>query len=1079
MNILKTIGSLFGFAALIGVVSLGTSSLEAQLTTATISGTVTDASGGVIPGASVSVLQVETGSVRTTVSDDEGRYRVPLLQPGAYEVSAELVGFQTAVRSGITLAVGGRAVIDLSLNVGAISERVIVEGEAALVETTTSAISGLVDDKKIRDLPLNGRSFEQLALLQTGVSIFHSANTDSTVGTGTKFSVAGSRPAHNNFMLDGISINDSASSTPGSASGSNLGVEGIREFKVLTSSYSAAYGRNSGATINIVTKSGTNQLHGSVFYFHRNSALDARNFFDIDPINFTERSDAAEFKRNQFGFSLGGPIVEDKTFIFGTYEGLRERLGLPNVGIVITEDARNGILPTGNVTVADSVKPFFPFIPLPNGREFPDATAEFLSSPSKRTDEDYFSVRLDHEISENHNIFGRYTFDDGEVITPDQIVLYEDVFNSRHQSFVLEERSILSPSLINTARVGFSRSFFQLDSACITQCPDTFIPGRAFGKFRFGQAQSGPAPISTIGTENPALAPYTTYQFGDDMNWTRGSHALQFGASVTRIQNNTVINGTGTNGQFVFDSVESFVTGAPDEFSADTDGSNRHRGWRQTHFGFYIQDEFNYSPALTFNLGLRWEFVTEITEAAGRTAQLVNFSDSEFTEGKPLFNFTGHQIQPRLGIAWDPFGNGKTAIRAGAGIFHNQLVAYWYNLAGANLLPFVRTASLNAPPAIPFPDAFESASAGFPFGIPNQADADVPMFIHYNLNIQHEVLPDTVLSLAYVGSRGMHLPRANDGNPVKFVICPEDPCPAGSPDGVKFWSAPFFVGPNGNGRQNGNFFLLLFTQNDVNSFYNSLQVSLNKRFSNNLQYQFSYTYAHSIDDGSQQLGSEGLNSSQNHIDVDNRKADRSHSNFDIRHNFVANATFDLPFGQGHQIGGASSGFASFLMSGWQVNGIVTVSDGSPFSPLVGSNISDNGDVIRPDRPSLVPGANNNPVLGGADQYFDPTAFELGPRGFLGNLARNSMIGPGFASVDFAVTKTTQLAGGDSPVDLQFRAEFFNIANRANFSLPDPTLYNGIGFFVPTQFATPRGRAGRIDKTVSTSRQIQVALKIIF
>ena len=268
MNFTKRSESLLSVIALIGVMILGTSTLEAQLTTATLSGTVTDTTGGVLPGASVSILHVETGSVRSSVSDDEGRYRVPSLQPGSYEDSAELVGFQTAVRSGITLAVGGRVVIDLSLNVGEISERVVVQGEAPLVQTTDAAMAGLVDDKKIRDLPLNGRSFEQLALLQTGVSVFRLTQSNSTVGTGTKFSVAGSRPAHNNFMLDGISINDSASQTPGSAGGSNLGVEAIREFRVLTNSYSAAYGRNSGAVITIVTKSGTNDLHGSVFYFH-------------------------------------------------------------------------------------------------------------------------------------------------------------------------------------------------------------------------------------------------------------------------------------------------------------------------------------------------------------------------------------------------------------------------------------------------------------------------------------------------------------------------------------------------------------------------------------------------------------------------------------------------------------------------------------------------------------------------------------------------------------------------------------------------------------------------------------------
>jgi hypothetical protein len=314
------------------------------------------------------------------------------------------------------------------------------------------------------------------------------------------------------------------------------------------------------------------------------------------------------------------------------------------------------------------------------------------------------------------------------------------------------------------------------------------------------------------------------------------------------------------------------------------------------------------------------------------------------------------------------------------------------------------------------------------------------------------------------------------------VICPNPACPAGSADGEKFWPLPFFLPffPEPTGRLNENFFLLLYTQNDANSFYNSLQVSLNKRFSNNLQYQFSYTYSHSIDDGSQQLGSEGQNSPQNHRDPDNRKIDRGHSNFDIRHNFSANATFDLPFGPGQQIGGATSGLASFLISGWQLNGIVVLSDGVGLSPLTGFNASQNGDVLNPDRPDLVAGADNSPVLGGPDQYFDPTAFVPPTLGTLGDVARNSIRGPGFASVDFAVTKNTQLVGGDSPVDLQFRAEFFNIFNRANFGLPDPTLFNNPGIpFVPIEFATRRGRAGRISQTVSTSRQIQFALKILF
>ena len=551
--------SIFGFSAILAVV--GVLPVVAQ-TTASLSGTVADSTGAIIPGVAVSVVQVETGAARSVVTDDQGRYQAPSLQPGTYEVSAELPGFQTAVRSGLTLSVGDRSTVDLTLTVGEISERVVVEGEAALVDTTDTTLAGLVDDKKIRDLPLNGRSFDQLALLQPGVAVYHHHTGTSNVGTGTHFSVAGSRPAHNSFILDGININDAASQTPGSAAGNNLGVEAIREFKVLTNTYSAAYGRSSGAIVTVVTKSGTNQWHGSVFEFHRNSALDAKNFFDqVD-------RDIAPFKRNQFGFSIGGPIVEDKTFIFGTYEGLREGLAVSNVGIVINEAARNGTLPdlanpgeTIDIEVADSAAVFFPFIPIPNGRDFGDGTAEFVSSPNRTTHEDYFSVRLDHTFSENNSLFSRYTIDDGEVLSPDKILLYESASENRHQSFVLEERAIISPSFINTARLGFSRSFFQLESVCLNSCPATFIPGKQFGKFRFGQAQSGPAPITTIGTANPELAPYTTFQFADDINLTRGAHAIQAGINGTRIHNNQVINGTGSNGQFVFDTIEQFLMG--------------------------------------------------------------------------------------------------------------------------------------------------------------------------------------------------------------------------------------------------------------------------------------------------------------------------------------------------------------------------------------------------------------------------------------------------------------------------------------------------------------------------------------
>lgn len=1042
----------------ITVTMLGISTVQAQIRTAIISGTVTDTSGGIIPGVSISVRNVETGIARTAVTDDSGRYVVPLLDPGSYEIQAELVGFKTEVRSGITLEVGRSALVDFTLSVGEISERVVVEGEAPLVQTADSTISGLVDSKKIRDLPLNGRSYVQLALLQPGVTVIRSTLNTALSGRGTKFSVAGSRPGSNNFVLDGVTINDGSNQTPGSAGDQNLGVESIREFKVLTNTYSAAYGRNTGAVVIVVTKSGTNQWHGSVFEFHRNSELDAKNFFD--PLD----EDIPSFKRNQFGATLGGPLKKDKTFFFFNYEGLREGLGLSNIAIVPNALSREGILPDPNnpggtrtVQVADSVKPFLDFFPIPNGRDFGDATGEFISSPNRITNEDFVTARFDHQFNDRNSIFVRYTFDEGEQFTPDELLAFETVFRNTNQSAVVEYKTIISPTLINTARFGFNRALLTSDSSPINGSgPPTLIAGRPFGKIRFGQAQSGPAPIATLGTANPELFPYTTQTYSDDINWTTGDHMIQSGLSITRIQNNNVVSGTGVYGNFLFNNVEDFITARPFQFSADSADSNRHRGWRQTLIGLYVQDNFRLSPRLTLNLGFRLEFLTEISETAGRTSQLLNKSDPEFTVGAPLFDQTSPQFQPRIGFAYDPIGDGKTVVRAGFGIFHDQPVAFWYALAGSNLLPFTSTDTLRGVGNVPFPDAFDALAGGLPTAITLDPEPDAPTKLHYNLNIERQIGTDTVVSIAYVGSRGTHLPRAGDAL---------GPIPEIRPDGSKFFSRPFLP------RRNPSFGFNLDTTNDGNAFYNALQVGVTRRFNKSLQYQFSYTYSHSIDDGSQMLGSEAQNAPQNVTQHDNRKADRSASTFDVRNNFVANATWDLPFGTGQRWGSSHTGVASKLISGWQLNSIVTLANGTPQTLLIGFNNSNNGDFLLPERPDLVSGRDNNPTLGGPDQFFDPTAFVLPEPGTFGDLARTTIIGPGFASVDVAVTKNTQILSGDRPVDIQFRAEFFNLFNRANFDLPDPTLFDAS--------RQRRGAAGRITRTTTTSRQIQFGVKILF
>ncbi|MDA2935204.1 carboxypeptidase regulatory-like domain-containing protein, partial [Acidobacteria bacterium AH-259-D05] len=435
----------------------------AQVTTASLAGTIMDETQAVIPGVEITVTNLDTNATRTALSGDSGEYLVSDLAPGEYELQAQLPGFQTAVRSGIRLTVGRSASLDITLRIGEVTERVVVTGDAPLVDTLTSTLRGLVDERTVRDLPLNGRSFEQLAMLQAGVVAYYGQGDPSGTGqsgSGQRMSVGGARPTQNNFMIDGTNIQAASTSTPGSAAGGvNLGVEAIREFVVLTSSFDATYGRNAGAVINVVTKSGTNELHGSVFEFHRNSALDAKNFFDRvgKPI--------PAFKRNQFGFSLGGPIIKDKIFLFGTYEGLRERKGQSFVATVPTADGRKGIGvgPGGtDIPVNPGVVEYINLYPLPNGRDFGDGTGEFLSSPGRTLEDDYFVIRYDQQFSDSDSFFTRYTCAcSGLRTSPSRVGIFNSFTESRRQYVTVEEKHIFSPSVLNTFRVGFNRSFDQ------------------------------------------------------------------------------------------------------------------------------------------------------------------------------------------------------------------------------------------------------------------------------------------------------------------------------------------------------------------------------------------------------------------------------------------------------------------------------------------------------------------------------------------------------------------------------------------------------------------------------------------
>ena len=406
--------------------------------------------------------------------------------------------------SDINLAVGRQVRLDITLRVGEVSERVVVTGEAALVETFSSSLRELVDERKIRDLPLNGRSYEQLAMLQPGVTAYYGQGEPGGSGhtsSGQRFSVGGARPTSNSFILDGTNINSVSGATPNAASGANLGIEAIREFEVITNSFDATFGRNSGAVINLVTKSGTNEFHGSVFEFHRNSALDARNFFD---------QEKGAFKRNQFGFSLGGPVIKDKIFLFGSYEGLRERLATSSTATVPTADGRNGIGvgPGGNdITVKPEVIPYLNVYPLPNSVDFGDGTGRFVSAPSQPTDQNYFTIRYDQQFSEADSVFVRYTYDNAEFVNPGSLLLWDSASRTRRQYVTVEEKHIFSPSMLNTVRIGYNRSYGE-DTDVLDSPELALVPGEDRFLMNFStQVTGATASITNIGAGALACKP--------------------------------------------------------------------------------------------------------------------------------------------------------------------------------------------------------------------------------------------------------------------------------------------------------------------------------------------------------------------------------------------------------------------------------------------------------------------------------------------------------------------------------------------------------------------------------------------
>ena len=1084
-----------GFIALI---SLCVSTALAQIS-ANLSGAVKDPSGAAVVGADVTVRNVNTGTARESITDGAGRYQVFSLAVGDYEVRAKKAGFSEAIRTGIHLVVGEDATVDLNLRLGQVDEQVTVEADTPVVSVATTDTTGLVGEQQVKDLPLNGRSFDQLLTLNPGVVNFTTEKTggigvsNSTVGN--NFAVSGNRPQQNLFLLNGVEFTGAAENNfqPGGTSQELLGVDAVREFNVLRDSYDAEYGKRPGAQVLIVTQSGANQAHGSVFEFLRNNAFDAPNFFS--------QGANPPFQRNQFGASLGGPIQKDKTFLFGNYEGFRQHLHQTGVDLVPDTNARNGLLPCKlvtpvpnpcpqsglvNVGIAPGVAPLLNAWPLqsPNAPDF-GGIAEAFNTPLQTIREDFGTTRLDHIFSQKDTLGAVYTIDDSDDFTPTSTNLFStDVESLREQVLSLDETHVFSPTFLNTARIGYSRASYFFTGEPSPGTPAAAIPGFVAGKqlgaiVVGGSAASNPAAqVSLAGSNNGSnlTVARNIFTYEDAVTLTRGKHEFKFGAWFQQLQSNENL-GLSQFGQATFAGLQQFLQGTVGTLVFDP--SPTRLTWNSWLGAWYVQDVIRVTPRLTVSLGFRDEFTTGYNEPHGRAATFIFNNGVIQTQphiGISVFTVNNAKFlpQPRIGIAWSPFGR-RTVIRAGFGMYNDLQDALGYRLD--QNAPFNPTFSLANRPvsSLPVsPTQVPAAAKILPAGV--QPDMKTPTLISYSLRIQQELTANTVLSLGYVGSHGYHEILSLDDNEPTPTVCPAAPCPAKFPAnfpaplaGTPVPRGTFFI-PPGTPLANPALGAAWAWFSLGTSSYNALQVDVNHRFTHGLSLRGAYTWSKALDDGDSLNptvagNAPGLVSNPFNL----RAADWGLATYDVRNAATINGTYELPFGHGRRFANGVGGLGGTLVGGWTANTIVTLQSGFPFTPQLSYNPSNNGDTKNPVRPFVNPAFTGPVVLGNPQQWFNPAAFLAPPpnSGFYGNLGRDTFIGPGLATWDLSLLKDTAIR---ERLHVQFRAELFNLLNHPNFNTPNLIAFTPSGVS-PT--------AGLVTSTSTTSRQVQFGLKFLW
>lgn len=1008
-------------------------------TSATLAGVVQDESGGVLPGTRILWRHTETDARRETLTGADGRFVLVGLAVGACEVTAELAGFRPLVRTGIQLTVGEQASLTLTLAVGGGTETVTVRGGASQVNTRSAELSFLTGERAIEQLPINGRNFTDLMALQPSVNAFPHRDNGSVVAHGLAMSVNGQDPRANTYLLDGTLLNDFTNGPAGSAAGTALGMDTVREFRVQANSYGAEYGRYVGGQVNAITRSGTNQRRGSLFEYHRNEALDASNYFDV--------ADKPPFTRNQFGGTLGGAIRRDRLFFFGGYEALRESLGRTVVTTVPDDNARLGLVGGVTIPINPAVAPYLNEFPRANGENLGGGLARYTFPFDQRLEQHFFQGRLDYHAPNGAEFFVRHTVDDTEQRLPTDYPQFPRAFVSRNQFLTAEYRQTLADTFVHTARFGYSRTRIgQSIEANTTQPLTPFVPGRAtLGAIDIGGfPRFGPQLSANVQLDQDVYS-------GQYEAWrTSGRHLIRMGALAERYVA-TEFNPTFSLGVFRFANLSAFLRNTPASFIGLTPSGDINRKWDWTLMGAYVQDDWNLRPNLTVNAGLRLEYATRPVDS--RDINMPNLLGEPIVG--PLYENPGAAWSPRLGAAWDVRGNGRTSVRAGYGLYYN--LNNQQNLIVTVTNPPFTPRVVIANPTFPVPP-FERAG-----GIsvrPIQNDVEYPRVHMWNINVQQALAADWVLTLGYAGARGRHLWRNSDVN---------IPTPATLADGTPFFAAGLL-------RPNRAYSAIELKSSDGNSWYKALIVDVRKTWGLGFEVQSSYTWSRSEDTTQNStFFSDSTTATTSAMPEFIPGYNKGLSDFHAEHNWVATFIWHLPQA------GALPAVADALLNGWQVSGIVRMRSGNPLTAFLQTNRSRSlwspslGPGTGPDRPSYAPGRGpSDAVTGDPARWFDPTAFVLPPAGTFGNVGRNDLVGPDLKTMDVAFTRQIPWTKLGSSGRIDLRVEVFNLFNRVNFGPPSLVAFAG-----SADNESPLSSFGQIRTTVTSARQVQLGARIVF